>query len=65
MVVPNFQELMRPVLECASSGEVKIGDVVEQVADKLALSQEDRDLLLPSGRQTRFANRVHWAKSYL
>ncbi|HBQ48144.1 MAG TPA: restriction endonuclease [Hyphomonas atlantica] len=64
-MVPNFQELMRPVLECASSGEVKIGDVVEQVADKLALSQEDRDLLLPSGRQTRFANRVHWAKSYL
>ncbi|WNJ99930.1 restriction endonuclease [Thalassospiraceae bacterium LMO-JJ14] len=64
-MVPNFQELMRPVLESAQHGEVKIGDVVDTLADKLSLSEEDRDKLLPSGKQTQFANRVHWAKSYL
>ena len=29
------------------------------------LSAEDRSELLPSGRQFRFDNRVHWARSYL
>jgi restriction system protein len=29
------------------------------------LSEEEREELLPSGKQTRFSNRVHWAKSYL
>lgn len=56
---------MRPVLECAADGEVRIGDVVEILAHELGLTEEDRDELLPSGKQTRFANRVHWAKSYL
>jgi restriction system protein len=40
-------------------------DVVELLADKLALSAEERAQLLPSGKQTRFANRVNWAKAYL
>jgi restriction system protein len=56
---------MRPVLECASSGEVRIGEVVDQLADKFGLTAEERAALLPSGKQTTFANRVHWAKSYL
>jgi restriction system protein len=56
---------MRPVLESASSSEVRIGDVVERLADKFALSPEERAVLLPSGKQTTFSNRVNWAKSYL
>jgi restriction system protein len=56
---------MRPVLESASSGEVRIADVVERLADKFALTSEERAALLPSGKQTTFANRVNWAKSYL
>jgi len=64
-MIPDYQALMRPVLECASQREVRIGDVVEEIADTLGLSQADREELLPSGKQTRFANRVHWAKSYL
>jgi restriction system protein len=35
------------------------------LAIEFALSAEERSHLLPSGRQTTFANRVHWAKSYL
>jgi restriction system protein len=64
-MIPDYQSLMRPVLECASSGEVRIADVVETLANKFALTADERASLLPSGKQTRFANRVHWAKSYL
>ena len=64
-MIPDYQTLMRPVLECASSGEVRISDVVEQLANKFGLTADERAALLPSGKQTTFANRVHWAKSYL
>ena len=49
----------------SSSGEVRISDVVELLADQLKLTVEEREKLLPSGKQTLFANRVHWAKTYL
>lgn len=65
MNIPDFQTLMLPVLRSAAKDEVKISDVVEQLAVEFNLSLEERAQLLPSGRQTTFANRVHWAKSYL
>lgn len=64
-MIPDYQSLMRPVLVCAAAGETRISDVVELLADKLALTAEERAQLLPSGKQTRFANRVNWAKAYL
>jgi restriction system protein len=63
--IPDFQTLMLPVLIEAASGEVRIGAVVEQLADKFNLTPQQRAQLLPSGRQSTFSNRVHWAKSYL
>ena len=65
MGVPSFQELRRPVLKTAAKGEQSISKVVDILADTLSISEEDRTELLPSGTQTRFANRVHWAKSYI
>lgn len=65
MAIPDYQTLMLPVLRAASDGEVRIGDVVEQLADEFHLTPEERSELLPSGKQTVFANRTHWAKSYL
>ncbi len=64
-MIPDYQTLMRPVLECASSGDARISEVVELLAKKFGLTSEERAELLPSGKQTRFANRVNWAKSYL
>ena len=64
-MIPDYQTLMRPVLACAAAGETRIGDAVEQLADKLGLTPDERLQLLPSGKQTMFANRVHWAKTYL
>lgn len=65
MSIPDYQSLMLPVLVAASKGEARIGQVVEELADQLGLSPEERGELLPSGQQTIFSNRVHWAKSYL
>jgi restriction system protein len=65
MSVPDYQSLMLPVLSAASHGEVRIGEVVDRLAEQLGLTPEERTALLPSGKQTVFANRVHWAKTYL
>jgi restriction system protein len=64
-MIPDYQSLMRPVLVSAAAGETRIGDTVDKLADQLALTPEERAELLPSGKQTRFANRVNWAKAYL
>lgn len=64
-MIPDYQSLMRPVLEESVDGEVKIRDVVDLLADRYQLTEDERADLLQSGKQTRFANRVHWAKSYL
>lgn len=64
-MIPDYQTLMRPVLACAVDGEVRIGEVIDQLARELRLSPEELAKMLPSGKQTMFANRVHWAKAYL
>jgi restriction system protein len=65
MSIPDFQSLMLPVLQSAAKGEIRISDVVQRLADKLGLTAEEKADLLRSGKQTTFANRVHWAKFYL
>jgi restriction system protein len=65
MAIPDYQFLMLPVLKASAHGEVRIGAVVEELADLLQLTLEEKDELLPSGKQTVFSNRVQWAKSYL
>jgi len=65
VMIPDYQSLMKPVLELAASGEVKISDVVTRLEQVFQLSEKEKSELLPSGKQTRFANRVHWARSYL
>lgn len=65
MAIPDFQSLMLPVLQESAAGEVRISDVVAALGSKLALTEAELSELLPSGKQTTFANRVNWAKSYL
>lgn len=63
--IPDFQTLMLPVLRDAVQGEVRVGATVERLAEAFHLTPAQRADLLPSKRQTTFANRVHWAKSHL
>lgn len=65
MTIPDYQSLMLPVLRLSNPYEIKISDAVERLAEELKLTEEERGELLPSGRQTTFSNRVHWAKTYL
>lgn len=65
MAVPSYQEFMLPVLMLASRGETTISACSDELRSQYSLSEEDVSEMLPSGRQTRFSNRVHWAKSYL
>lgn len=65
MAIPDYQTLMLPVLRLAANEEMKIGDVVEMLANEFALTDEEKSELLPSGKQTIIANRTHWAKTYL
>ena len=64
MAVPAFQTFLLPVLRF-SAAEISNSELVVKIADELRLSDDDRTALLPSGRQSRLANRVHWAKAYL
>lgn len=65
MAIPDYQTLMLPVLRTASTHEMKISDVVDLLALEFNLNDDERSELLPSGKQTTFSNRTHWAKTYL
>lgn len=65
MAVPDYQTLMLPVLQSSQHGEVRIGDVVDNIATAFGLTDADRAELVPSGKQTTLVNRISWAKTYL
>jgi len=65
MPVPDFQSFFKPLLEIATDGkEHSLKEAREKIAEYFNLTDEDRAELLPSGNQTKFDNRVAWAKSY-
>lgn len=65
MAIPDYQALMLPVLKLASEGETTVPGALERIANGLGLSAEDREAMLPSGKQRVLHNRAHWAKFYL
>jgi len=66
MAIPDFQTLLLPLLSLAGSvPECALHEAKSVLAGKFGLTQEEREELLPSGRQRRFDNRVAWAKVYL
>lgn len=65
MPIPDYQSLMLPVLRLAAEGEKRVADVEDRIADEFGLTVEEREELLPSGRQRVLHNRIHWAKFYM
>ena len=66
MPLPDFQSLMLPLLGILSDGAERPPAVIrEAAAAQFHLSEADLAILLPSGIQTMFTNRVAWALSYL
>ena len=64
-MIPDYQSLMLPVLKSAEKEEVQTKDVIASLAEQFGLTAEERDELIPSGKQRTFDNRVNWAKTYL
>lgn len=65
MPAPDFQSFFKPLLQLASDGqEHSVREAREKIAQTMGLSVQDLSELLPSGTQTKFDNRVAWAKSY-
>ena len=65
MAVPDFQNLMLPLLNLAGDGQQHtLAEAVERLAQEFHLSDDDRAQLLRSG-QTRLYNRVGWTTTYL
>ena len=58
--------MMLPLLRIAGDGkEHSLPDARALLGLEFKLTQTEQDERLPSGRQSRFANRVAWAKAYL
>ncbi len=67
-MIPSYKQFMRPFLEIAKEGnrsEVKLRDVINQLADKFNLTAEERTETFSSGKQTVLDNRVGWARTYI
>lgn len=66
MNVPDFQQIMLPLLKiCADRHEHSNSEMVELLATYFGLSAQQRNEMLPSGKQPRFDNRVGWARTHL
>jgi restriction system protein len=66
MAVPDFQSLMRPCLAVHQDRQPHTSAALrDQLAAEMNVSAEDRAIMLPSGRQTLFANRVAWAVTHM
>jgi restriction system protein len=66
MSVPEYQTFMRLLLAFGADGQEKnIHSAIDAIADEFHLTAEDRQLLVPCGKQTLLDNRVHWARTYL
>ena len=65
MPVPAFQELFLPMLAYIADGrEHSKQDVAEHLSQQLQLTPEELSELLPSGKQTKFLNRIAWTRTY-
>jgi len=65
-MIPDFQTLMLPFMQHIADGqEHSIEEAHDALAQQFKLTEEELKELLPSGRQERFRNRVHWVKTHL
>lgn len=66
MAVPKFYEFFPFVMKNLSNGEIfSVKQIRTLVFDNMHLTEEDRSVLLPSGKQRTADNRVNWALTYL
>ena len=65
MAIPDYQMMMRPTLQAFAEGAENVAQAIPFVAKALGLTDAECEELLPGGRKTVVADRVHWARTYL
>lgn len=66
MPIPKFNDLFNDILELLSDKkEYKTRDVKEIISNKLDLTDEERQVLIPSGTEPIIKNRVGWSLTSL
>lgn len=66
MPIPDFQTIMLPLLKATDDRlNHRFREIRDQLAEYFALTEEERSEMLQSGVQTRFDNRVRWARTHL
>ncbi len=66
MAIPGYQDFMLPLLKVAAdSREYTMQDVLPPLAEEFDISESEQDIMIASGTQTKFYNRVAWAVTYL
>ena len=66
MPVPRYQDLFLPLLHFASDGkEHTKREALQYFAGLFHISKKEINEVVPSGMQTKFLNRVAWAKTFL
>ncbi|OLY90763.1 restriction system protein [Cnuella takakiae] len=64
--IPDFQSIMLPLLKHLGDGQPHtLSEVIASLATVFKLTEEDLAILVPSGQQRLFKNRVTWAITYL
>jgi len=65
--IPDYQTMMLPLLQFTGEkkDETSTGEAVEVLAKRFGLEDEDLRVMLPSGLQPTFVNRVGWASTYM
>jgi restriction system protein len=66
MAIPDFQTLMRPLLELHTDGTEKTQpELRDALAQQFELTEEELAERIPSGTARTFANRVAWASTHM
>lgn len=66
MSVPKYQELYAPLLKSLKDGQPHhMKEIKESVINQMQLTESDLLEMLPSGSQSKFENRIGWARTYL
>jgi len=66
MPIPDFQTLMRPLLELHVDGQEKTqAELRRALADEFELTDEELAERIPSGTARTFVNRVAWASTHM
>jgi restriction system protein len=66
MSIPLFSQVTLPLLKILGDNkEHSLREIIEKLSIEFELDEEEKQRLLPSGKQAIFDNRVGWARTYL